>query len=696
MRSGAAAGLDGLGADLLKGAWEWHEAGNGKRFRFNVLAEPLAVAFDRALRSGYPPDWTLQPLTSVYKGKGPEDQVGSYRAIQVGCALTKLYSMVLAARLSAFALAAGLQAEGQAGFVHGRCAADHIFVLRHLIDRARLTRCDPGRPRPRLFAGFIDLAAAYDSVPRDRLMRVLADSGVSGPMLATLCGMYWDVRARPKQGSSLGPPFAVTSGVRQGDPLSPLLFNLFLDRIETWLAERVPQAGVTLLGRPTLLRLLLFADDMVLLADNTRDLQALLDALHGFCQEEGLRVNASKSEVVVFGASAWRPPPTQPPFTCGGDPLPVKPEFKYLGITLHSTRGMRAATERLRAAGLRAIWGMHSRCTAYGITDFATRTRMYRALAEPVLTYGSEVWGPDFLSSLEAALHAPLQVVQNDYVRHLGGVRRSVPAQVLCSESCLPPLARSWLRACGRQWDRMATAPSGLLRSAFVSDVALATDTNIPTEQRLSTWSGAWLQAAGWLADEAGGPLRAALQHVHRSFDGPSLPHLSTKLQAAALEAWDKVAGAQWATKAAVPDTVAAAYAAFAPTRADAHSERGFPSSMAHYYRHTSHYRSHEHARALMRLRCCSDPFAASPTLHYGTPTACRRCPATPPETAEHALLDCPAYSHLRAQACFAPLFAAPPPTGARLHAFVRSPDQFALAEYVHACFEDRHDANKP
>ena len=123
----------------IKGAWEWREAGEGKRLRFNALAEPLAVAFDRALRSSYPPDWTLQPLTSVYKGKGPEDQLaGSYRAIQVGCALTKLYSMVLAARLFAFALAAGLQTEGQAGFVHGRCAADHDFVLRHLIDRARL------------------------------------------------------------------------------------------------------------------------------------------------------------------------------------------------------------------------------------------------------------------------------------------------------------------------------------------------------------------------------------------------------------------------------------------------------------------------------------------------------------------------------------------------------------------------------
>ena len=378
----------------------------------------------------------------------------------------------------------------------------------------------------------------------------------------------------------------------------------------------------------------------------------------------------------MFGSRAWRPPPAQPPFRCGGDPLPVKPDFKYLGITLHSTRGVSAAIERLRAAGLRATWGMHSRCTAYGLTDFATRARMYRALAEPVLTYGSEVWGPDCLGSLHAALHAPLQVVQNDYIRHLGGVRRSVPAQALCSESCLPPLARAWLGACGRQWDRMATAPSGLLRSAFVSDVALATDTSIAPARRLRTWSGAWLHTVGWLAADggaAGGPLRAALRQVHRGFAGPLLPTLRTKLRDPALAAWDHVTQGHWAERAAEPNTVAAAYAAFAPIPADAHPERGFPPDMPHYFRHTSQYRAHEHARALMRLRCCSDPFAASPTLHCDASTACVRCPAAPPETAEHALLDCTAYARLRAQARFAPLFASPLPAGERLRAFVRS-----------------------
>jgi hypothetical protein len=129
----------------------------------------------------------------------------------------------------------------------------------------RLARCPPGQRRPRLFAAFIDLEKAYDSVPRDKLMALLAGAGVAGPMLETLCSMHWGVHARPKQGDALGPEFACTCGVRQGDPLSPLLFNLFLDRVEAWLAEHAPQAGVSLLG-PTLLRLLLFADDMVLLA----------------------------------------------------------------------------------------------------------------------------------------------------------------------------------------------------------------------------------------------------------------------------------------------------------------------------------------------------------------------------------------------------------------------------------------------
>ena len=72
------------------------------------------------------------------------------------------------------------------------------------------------------------------------------------------------------------------------------------------------------------------------------------------------------------------------------------------------------------------------------------------------------------------------------------------------------------------------------------------------------------------------------------------------------------------------PRLVAAAYAAFAAFPADAQIEPGFPPGMPCYYRRAS-FKAHTHVRALMRLRCCSDPFAASPTLHSGEPqVVCR------------------------------------------------------------------------
>jgi hypothetical protein len=116
--------------------------------------------------------------------------------------------MVVLARLTSFATTQShLRAAGQAGFVPGRSAADHLFVMRHLIDRARLGAARPAagagpappgagaaaQPAGRapLFAAFMDLEKAYDSVPRLPLMRLLAEAGLHGSMLQTLYSMYW-------------------------------------------------------------------------------------------------------------------------------------------------------------------------------------------------------------------------------------------------------------------------------------------------------------------------------------------------------------------------------------------------------------------------------------------------------------------------------------------------------------------------
>jgi hypothetical protein len=85
--------------------------------------------------------------------------------------------------------------------------------------------------------------------------------------------------------------------VKQGYPLSPLLFGLYLDALKGRLDDRECDA-------PALadihIWLLLFVDDLALMSESEVELQQQLDALQQFCAEHGLTMNVKKIKVMVF------------------------------------------------------------------------------------------------------------------------------------------------------------------------------------------------------------------------------------------------------------------------------------------------------------------------------------------------------------------------------------------------------------
>ena len=128
--------------------------------------------------------------------------------------------------------------------------------------------------------------------------------------------------------NSMSDWFDVSCGLRQGCSLSPILFNLFIDDFA--LSVKALGKGVDIGNEKVCI--LLYADDIVLFADNELDLQCMLDLLNSWCKKNHMFVNAEKSQIVHFRSRASSR--TMFSFTCGNEKLIVTDKYVYLGLTL--------------------------------------------------------------------------------------------------------------------------------------------------------------------------------------------------------------------------------------------------------------------------------------------------------------------------------------------------------------------------
>ena len=180
--------------------------------------------------------------------------------------------------------------EEQAGFRVGRGCRDQIFVMRQLAEK---TIEKDGK----MYAAYIDLEKAYDKVWREDMWRTLATYGVSGRLLKPVKALYENSKARVRVEDELTECFEVRQGVRQGCPLSPWLFNVFLDMVAR--EARAQFNGGVRLDKCTM-QLLMFADDTVLLDETEEDLQHNVKEFSEAVKRHRLAMNKEKTATMVF------------------------------------------------------------------------------------------------------------------------------------------------------------------------------------------------------------------------------------------------------------------------------------------------------------------------------------------------------------------------------------------------------------
>jgi len=179
------------------------------------------------------------------------------------------------------------------------------------------------------FCTFVDFKKAYDSVRHSVLWDRLKALKLGPKLLDLLKSIYDRVKCTVRHGGKLSSFFPYDIGVRQGCILSPIIFNLFINELHDIIHKNVGDlSGIKVAD--LVIFVLLYADDVVLVADSPDDLSILLRSLEEFCASSSMSVNVKKTKVVIFFQSsrAVLPPPL---FVFDHKPLEVVREYKYLG-----------------------------------------------------------------------------------------------------------------------------------------------------------------------------------------------------------------------------------------------------------------------------------------------------------------------------------------------------------------------------
>ena len=187
------------------------------------LAAPLVAILNACVQVGALPQvWAMSALVPIWKPGAAHQTPEGYRGIAVGTLHAKLCAGMLNDRITAYTEAAGIRATGQAGFRRGFGCSDQTLALPAIIERQRARG-------QRLYACFVDFKQAFDRVPRDKLWFKLERAGIDGWALRAVQALYSSVPFSVKTPAGFTPCFPSLMGVKQGCPLSPTLFGMYLD-----------------------------------------------------------------------------------------------------------------------------------------------------------------------------------------------------------------------------------------------------------------------------------------------------------------------------------------------------------------------------------------------------------------------------------------------------------------------------------
>ena len=317
MRATSAPGMDGLPASFYQVAPD-------------IFGECLEIVFNYQLGRGELLQCQRKSAISLLHKKGSRADPGNYRPIALMGVDVKALSKVLAFRLQLFLTK--LVHPDQKAFVKGRSLHHHVRFLSDLQDL--VTARDE-----EAYAMFLDFEKAYDRVNWNYMFQVLDRMGCGGAFSAWVKLLYTKPQAHLMLNGYAQDALSPTRGVKQGDPLSALLFLLVIEPLGN-LLRRHEEHGICLTSDITATSVF-FADDSTLLSSSVAGVEAQLELVDGYCRGSGAKLNVSKCVLMSLHRTRRCPP------VPGVRVLEPEDTVKYLGLLFGQRRTATLIVEEL-------------------------------------------------------------------------------------------------------------------------------------------------------------------------------------------------------------------------------------------------------------------------------------------------------------------------------------------------------------
>jgi len=302
------------------------------------------------------------------------------------------------------------QSVDQAGFRPGFACDDHLFVLTILTEMF-------SEHRQPLWIVAVDFRKAFDSISHANLWNALVSQGVPGTYVHFLKKLYGN-QSGAIHTDCLSKEFKIGRGVRQGDPISPILFNAALEELmrqlcSKWQAQE--KCGIDIRSRK--LSNLRFADDLLLFSHSLQGAKAMLSDLMLFASRLGLEVHESKTKIMWNGQGlAADPGKTRIRGKCF-EVLGPSSSTMYLGrlFSFEQTHD-REIQNRITKAWRKFAVFKSELTDRYH--DLAKRVRLFQATVAPTLLYGCTCW------TMTRARETKIRTLQRKMMRKIVGTKR--------------------------------------------------------------------------------------------------------------------------------------------------------------------------------------------------------------------------------------------------------------------------------